>query len=158
TLVDLGAGGAGNTRYLLDALDTAGTLEHFVPLDVSQEMLRVSSQAIAAEYPGILVDPLVGDFERDLDVLQDAGQRLIALLGSTIGNFGPARRARFLAALVGMLADDDALLLGLDLVKEPARLEAAYNDAEGVTEAFVRNALDAVNREFGATFDQSLFA
>jgi len=158
TLVDLGAGGAGNTRYLLDALEAAGTLEEFVPLDVSEEMLHASSRSIATEYPDVVVSPLVGDFERDLDVLHDPGQRLIALLGSTIGNFEPARRARFLKALAAVLAEDDALLLGLDLVKDPARLEGAYNDAAGITEAFVRNALDAVNRELGATFDQSLFA
>jgi L-histidine N-alpha-methyltransferase len=151
TLVELGGGGAKNTRLLLDALET---LERFVPFDVSEQMLRSST----SDYPGIAVQPIVGDFERDLDALPGGERRLIALLGSTIGNLAPARRARLLETVARMLEEDDALLLGLDLVKEVARLEAAYNDVAGVTEAFVRNALDAVNAELGATFDQRRFA
>jgi L-histidine Nalpha-methyltransferase len=151
TLVELGGGGARNTRYLADALES---LERFVPFDVSEEMLRSST----INYPGIPVQPIVGDFERDLDALPVGERRLIAILGSTIGNLGPARRARLLENLARALGEDDALLLGLDLVKDPARLEAAYNDAAGVTEAFVRNALDAVNTELGANFEQRRFA
>jgi L-histidine N-alpha-methyltransferase len=150
TLVELGAGAAKNTRLLLDALD----VERFVPLDVSEEVLRASAEAIAASYPRISVEPLVGDFERDLVALPGDGRRLVALLGSTIGNLYPEQRARLLATL----GDDDAFLVGLDLVKDVARLEAAYDDGRGVTEAFVRNALTAVNRELEATFDQRRFA
>lgn len=153
TLVELGAGTAKNTRILLDALDTVGTLERFVPLDVSERTLRVSANEIAAAYPRISVDAIVGDFERDLSGLPGHGRRLIAFLGSTIGNLHPERRER----LLNTLARDDALLVGLDLVKDVARLEAAYNDPRGITEAFVRNALTAVNRELDATFDQSRF-
>jgi L-histidine N-alpha-methyltransferase len=158
TLIELGAGSARNTRYLLDALEWAGTLERFVPFDVSEQMLRTSAQAIADSYPRISVQALVGDFERDLGALPPAGQRLIALLGSTIGNFYPAERERFLMSVAGALGDVDAFLVGIDLVKDVARLEAAYNDDGGVTEAFVRNALTAVNRGLGATFDQRLYA
>jgi L-histidine Nalpha-methyltransferase len=150
TLVELGAGSARNTRILLDALD----VERFVPLDVSEHVLRRSAQAIAAAYPRISVEPLVGDFERDLDALPGAGRRLIALLGSTIGNLYPEQRVRLLATL----GEEDALLVGLDLVKDAARLAAAYDDPKGVTEAFVRNALAAANRELDATFDQRRFA
>jgi L-histidine N-alpha-methyltransferase len=157
TLVELGAGSAKNIRLLLDALDTAGTLERFVPLDVSEQTLRASAQAIAAAYPRVFVQAIVGDFERDLGVLPRGGRRLIAFLGSTIGNLYPEERGRFLANLATALAPDDALLLGIDLVKDVARLEAAYNDSRGVTEAFVRNALTAVNRELDATFDQRRF-
>jgi L-histidine Nalpha-methyltransferase len=157
TLVELGSGNANNTRILLDALDGAGTLERFVPFDVSGEMLRASSEAIASAYPRVLVHGLVGDFERDLDGVPRGGRRLVALLGSTIGNLYPGRRARFLKAVATSLDESDALLLGLDLVKNPARLEAAYDDSAGATEAFARNALQAVNRELGATFDQSRF-
>jgi L-histidine N-alpha-methyltransferase len=157
TLVELGAGSAKNIRLLLDALDTAGTLERFVPLDVSEQTLRASAQAIAAAYPRVFVQAIVGDFERDLGVLPRGGRRLIAFLGSTIGNLYPKERGRFLANLATALAPDDALLLGIDLVKDVARLEAAYNDSRGVTEAFVRNALTAVNRELDATFDQRRF-
>ena len=157
TLVELGAGNAKNTRLLLDGLDTAGTLERFVPLDVSEQTLRASAQAVAAAYPRVLVHAIVGDFERDLDALPGGGGRLIAFLGSTIGNLYPEQRGRFLTTLATALARGDALLLGIDLVKDVARLEAAYNDSGGVTEAFVRNALVAVNRELDATFDQRRF-
>jgi L-histidine N-alpha-methyltransferase len=157
TLVELGAGNAKNIRLLLDSLDGAGTLERFVPLDLSEQTLRASAEAIAAAYPRISVEAIVGDFERDLDLLPGGEPRLIAFLGSTIGNLYPEHRARLLTALAEALAPSDALLLGLDLVKDAARLEAAYNDTQGVTEAFVRNALAAVNRELGATFDQRRF-
>jgi L-histidine N-alpha-methyltransferase len=157
TLVELGAGSAKNIRLLLDGLDTAGTLERFVPLDVSEQTLRASAQAIAAAYPRVLVHAIVGDFERDLDALPGPGPRLIAFLGSTIGNLYPDQRGRFLTTLATALARDDALLLGIDLVKDVARLEAAYNDSGGVTEAFVRNAFAAVNRELDASFEQRRF-
>jgi L-histidine N-alpha-methyltransferase len=156
TVVELGAGAAINTRLLLDAL--AGTLEHFVPLDLSEQTLRASAHAIAADYPGVSVEPVVGDFEGDLAALPGPGPRLIAFLGSTIGNLDPARRERFLTGLDAALEPDDAFLLGLDLVKDATRLEAAYDDSRGVTEKFARNALTNVNRELGATFDQRRFA
>ena len=157
TLVELGAGNAKNTRLLLDALASAGSLERFIPLDVSEQTLRASAEAIEAAYPRISVEAIVGDFERDLGLLPGGGRRLIAFLGSTIGNLYPDQRARLLAALADSLTPRDALLVGVDLVKDVARLEAAYNDPEGVTEAFVRNALTAVNRELDATFDERRF-
>jgi len=155
TLVELGSGSAPNTRFLLDAL--SGTLERYVPFDVSEQALRDSAEAIAAAYPAISVEPVVGDFERDLGLLPGEGPRLIAFLGSTIGNLYPERRAALLSALAHELGDDDALLLGVDLVKDVARLEAAYDDPSGVTEAFVRNALRVANRELDATFEQERF-
>jgi L-histidine N-alpha-methyltransferase len=153
TLVELGSGSARNTRFLLDAL----ALERFVPFDVSEGMLLTSANAIAEAYPEISVEPILGNFERDLAALPTGGPRLIALLGSTIGNLYPEQRAELLGTLAGELREDDALLLGLDLVKDVARLEAAYHDRTGVTEAFVRNAITAVNRELGATFEQERF-
>jgi L-histidine N-alpha-methyltransferase len=158
TLVELGAGDAKNTRFLLDALEGTGTLERFVPFDVSEAMLRGSARAIGDAYPQISVHALVGDFERDLGRIPQDGRRLIAFLGSTIGNLDPARRGRFLATLAARLGQDEALVVGLDLVKDAARLEAAYNDSRGVTEAFVRNALAHANRELDGTFDQRRFA
>jgi L-histidine Nalpha-methyltransferase len=157
TLVELGAGNAKNTRLLLDARENAGTLERFVPLDVSEQTLRESAEEIAAAYPGISVEAIVGDFERDLDLLPEGGRRLIAFLGSTIGNLYPEQRASLLTVVADTLVPGDAVLIGVDLVKDVARLEAAYNDPQGVTEAFVRNALTAVNRELDATFDQRRF-
>ena len=156
TLVELGAGTAKNVRILLDGLQS--TLERFVPLDVSEQALRASAEAVASAYPRVSVQAIVGDFEHDLDALPGSGGRLVAFLGSTIGNLYPERRGRVLSTLAGMLGRDDTLLLGLDLVKEAGRLTAAYNDSGGVTETFVRNALTAVNRELGANFDQRQFA
>jgi L-histidine Nalpha-methyltransferase len=153
TLIELGSGSARNTRFLLDALE----LERFVPFDVSERMLLESAGAIAEAYPEVSVEPIVGNFEHDLGALPTDGPRLIALLGSTIGNLDPQHRAELLRLLAQELREDDALLLGLDLVKDVARLEAAYHDRTGVTEAFVRNALTAVNRDLGATFDQRQF-
>ena len=153
TLVELGSGSARNTRFLLDA----PTLERFVPVDVSEQMLQTSADAIADAYPAISVEPIAGDFERDLARLPAEGPRLIALLGSTIGNLYREQRARLLVSLARELREDDSVLVGLDLVKDAARLESAYHDPTGVTEAFVRNALTAVNRELGATFEQHRF-
>jgi L-histidine N-alpha-methyltransferase len=158
TLVELGSGNARNTRFLLDALESAGMLERFAPFDVSEEMVRASARELATAYPRISVEAIVGDFERDLAELPQEGPRLIALLGSTIGNLYPEQRAVLLTTLAGELGDDDRLLLGVDLVKDVARLEAAYHDRGGVTEAFVRNALTHVNRELDATFEQEDFA
>ena len=157
-LVELGAGTAKNSRLLLDALAAEGTLERFVPLDVSEQTLRASAQAIAASYPRVSVHAIVGDFERHLGALPRDGRRLIAFLGSTIGNLYPDQRGRFLGTIASMLGRDEAFLVGVDLVKDVARLEAAYTDSRDVTETFVRNALTGVNRELGATFDQRRFA
>ena len=154
-LIELGAGGATNTRLLLDAFDA---LEEFVPFDVSESMLNASAGQIAAAYPAVSVRPLVGNFERDLASLPRAGRRLIAFLSSTIGNLTPQQRSHFLTALGASLGGSDAFVVGLDLVKDVARLEAAYNDDSGTTETFVRNALSAVNADLGATFDQARFA
>jgi L-histidine Nalpha-methyltransferase len=156
TLVELGSGSARNTRFLLDAL--SGTLERFVPFDVSEHALRTSAEEIGSAYPAISVDPIAGDFVRDLGALPSPGPRLVALLSSTIGNLYPEQRARFLRTLASELGDEDLVLFGVDLVKDAVRLQAAYDDRSGVTEAFVRNALDAANRELDATFEQRRFA
>ena len=158
TLVELGAGTSEKTLMLLDALAAAGTLERFVPLDVSEEVLRASAEAIAARYPSIGVHAIVGDFERHLPAIPDGAGRLIAFLGSTVGNLYPAGRAVLFRALASALAPGDAFLLGVDLVKDPAVIEAAYNDSQGVTERFVRNGLTVVNRTLGGDFEQSRFA
>ena len=158
TLIELGSGTSEKTRILLDALQEAGTLERFVPLDVSERVLRASAHAIAERYPNAGVHAIVGDFERHLRGIPAGESRLIAFLGSTIGNLYPQRRAQLLTMIASLLGGGDAFLLGVDLVKDARRIEAAYNDAQGVTEAFVRNGLFAVNRELRADFDQQLFA
>jgi L-histidine N-alpha-methyltransferase len=157
TLVELGSGTSEKTRFLLDALSAAGLLRRFVALDVSESTLRESAARIADEYPGIAVTAVVGDFDRHLGSIPAGGRRLVAFLGSSIGNFGPVERARFLAALRGVLREGEALLLGVDLVKDPERLVAAYDDRSGVTAEFNRNVLRVVNRELGADFRLECF-
>jgi L-histidine N-alpha-methyltransferase len=157
TLVELGSGTSEKTRLLLDALADHGTLERFVPFDVSEQTLREAAAAVAREYEGIAVHAVVGDFEHHLDALPKDGPRVVAFLGSTIGNFAPAARASFLAELAATLEPGDAFLLGTDLVKDTARLVAAYDDAAGITAAFNRNVLRVLNRELAADFDPDAF-
>jgi L-histidine N-alpha-methyltransferase len=152
TLVELGSGTSEKTRILLDALTDEGSLRRFVPFDVSEGILREAAGQINEEHPSIEVHAVVGDFERHLRMLPDGGRRMFAFLGSTIGNFPPQARASFLGELAGTMHPGDTLLIGFDLVKAVDRLEAAYNDAAGVTDAFNRNVLHVLNRELGADF------
>lgn len=158
TLVELGAGTSEKTLLLLDALAASGTLERFVPLDVSEQVLRTSAEVIANRYSSIAVHAIVGDFERHLGAIPPGEDRLIAFLGSTIGNLYPTRRAGLFRAIASALAPGDTFLLGVDLVKDPALIERAYNDTQGVTERFVRNGLTAANRDLNADFEQGRFA
>jgi len=153
TLVEIGSGTSEKTRILLDALEPTT----FVPFDVSEQTLRESAAQVAAERPGLAVHAVVGDFERHLALLPRDGRRLVAFLGSSIGNLGPLQRERFLRALRATLEPGDGLLLGTDLVKDPARLVRAYDDAAGVTAAFNLNVLAVLNAELAADFDLARF-
>ncbi len=157
TLVELGSGTSEKTRLLLRALSEAGSLRRFVPFDVDPAVLKDASAAVAEEFPALEVEPVVGDFEKHLGELPRHPRRLLAFLGSTIGNLEPAVRARFLAAARGTLDAGDAFLLGTDLVKSPERLVAAYDDAQGVTAAFNRNVLRVLDRDLDADFDPDRF-
>jgi L-histidine Nalpha-methyltransferase len=157
TLVELGSGTSEKTRLLLDALTHRGSLRRFVPFDVSEAILREAAHAINDEYPALEVHAVVGDFERHIRALPDGDTRLIAFLGGTIGNFEPAARAGFLRSLRLTMHEGDSLLVGFDLVKDVRRLEAAYNDARGVTADFNRNVLHVLNRELGADFEVDRF-
>jgi L-histidine N-alpha-methyltransferase len=111
-----------------------------------------------AEYPRLAVHGVVGDFERHLgDLPEPCGPRLVAFLGGTIGNFPPGSRRRFLRTVGRQLGADGWLLLGTDLVKDPAALEAAYDDSAGVTAEFNLNVLHVMNRELGCDFDPDGF-
>jgi L-histidine N-alpha-methyltransferase len=157
-LVELGSGSARKTRVLLDAMSDAGTLQCYVPVDVSEAALRASAAQLVGEYPGLQVHGLVGDFERHLGLLPEPGAaRLMCFLGGTIGNFTPGSRRRFLRGLAKRLGGDGHLLLGVDLVKDPRTIEAAYNDSAGVTAEFNLNVLRVINRELGADFDLEAF-
>src|SRR4051812_19182778 len=157
TLIELGSGTSEKTRLLLRALRAAGTLRRFVPFDVDPAVLKDASAAVGAEFPGLAVEPIVGDFEKHLGALPSGPRRLLAFLGSTIGNLDPGQRADFLRAVRATLAPGDAFLLGIDLVKSPERLVAAYDDAQGVTAEFNKNVLAVVNRDLGADFDLDEF-
>jgi L-histidine N-alpha-methyltransferase len=156
-LVELGSGTSEKTRLLLAALRDAGTLRRFVPFDVDPSVLRAAGAAITAEYPEVEVAAVVGDFTCHLGQLPREGRRMIAFLGSTIGNLEPGPRAAFLRELAATLDPGDSFLLGTDLVKDPERLVRAYDDAAGVTAAFNRNVLAVLNRELDAAFDPDLF-
>jgi L-histidine N-alpha-methyltransferase len=157
TLVELGSGTSEKTRVLLDAFRDAGALSRFVPFDVSKQTLHDAASAIEADYPGVTVEPVVGDFTLDLHTIPMEGGCMVAFLGGTIGNLLPDARAAFLAQVAAILDPDDAFLLGTDLVKDVARLEAAYDDAQGVTAEFNKNVLHVMNRELDADFDVDAF-
>jgi len=160
TLIELGSGSSDKTRLLLDALRAEGTLRCYVPVDVSEAALAAAGQALSAEYPGLDVRAVVSDFEERLGFPADGAApapRLVAFLGSTIGNLEPAQRAAFLARIRAQLRTGDFFLLGTDLVKDPATLVAAYDDASGVTADFNKNVLAVLNTELGADFDLDAF-
>jgi L-histidine N-alpha-methyltransferase len=157
-LVELGSGTAAKTRVLLDALHAAGTLVRYVPVDVTESMVRDCAEALTDEYPGLQVHGVIGDFERHLDHVPAAvGPRIVVFLGGTIGNFPPGSRRRVLREIARLLGPEDHLLMGTDLVKDPEVLEAAYDDAQGVTAEFNRNVLRVLNRELQADFDPEDF-
>jgi L-histidine Nalpha-methyltransferase len=164
TLVELGSGSSEKTRLLLSALRSAGTLRCYVPVDVSESALVLAGDALAAEYPGLDVHAVVSDFEEHLGLPASDGDasgasepRLVAFLGSTIGNMVPAQRASFLRRVRSQLRPKDSFLLGTDLVKDPAVLVAAYDDTAGVTAAFNKNVLAVLNVSLGADFDLDTF-
>jgi L-histidine N-alpha-methyltransferase len=157
TLVELGSGSSEKTHLLLRALRDVGSLQTYVPVDVSVDAIEGAVPGLVAEHPGLEVHGVVADFEAHLEQLPTDGPRLVAFLGGTIGNFEPAQRAAFLAAIGATLQPGDALLLGTDLVKDPARLVRAYDDTAGVTAAFDLNVLHVMNRELGATFEVDRF-
>jgi L-histidine Nalpha-methyltransferase len=157
-LLELGSGYSTKTRLLLDALTAGGTLESYVPMDVSPTALEAAAARITADYPGLRVHNIVGDLTRHLKHLPTGGDRLVAFLGGTIGNLLPAERANFLADVRAVLEPGEHLLLGTDLVKSPAVLVPAYDDAQGVTAEFNRNVLRVINRDLGADFDLDGFA
>jgi L-histidine Nalpha-methyltransferase len=158
TLVELGSGTSAKTRMLLDALRDRGSLRKFVPFDVDASVLAAAGSALQVEYPGVEIDAVCGDFEEHLGEIPGGGRRLVAFLGSTIGNLTPAPRAEFLATLSDVLSPGDSVLLGTDLIKDSGRLVRAYDDSAGVTAAFNRNVLAVVNRELHADFDLEAFA
>ena len=158
TLLELGSGTSTKTKLLLDALAAKGTLARIVAFDVCEPVLVEAGEELVDRYPGTHVHAIVGDFEHHLALLPTNGSTLVAFLGGTIGNLGPVERARFLRDLAARLHPGDWLLLGTDLVKDPARLVRAYDDAAGVTAEFNRNVLHVLNRELDGDLEPERFA
>ena len=158
-VLELGAGSARKTQRLLAACAAAGSAPQYWPFDVCEEMLRTAAAELAARFPWLRVRALVGDYLAGLAHLpRPPGRRLYVFLGGTIGNFMPAQAVRFLSELSAGMGPQDRLLLGADRLKAPARLEAAYDDAAGITAAFNLNLLNVLNRDLGADFDPAGFA
>ena len=160
-LVELGSGSPEKARILLEAMSRAGTLRRYVPVDVSESALEAAALELVDEFEELSVHGVIGDFERHLDRIPPPGTagtpRIAALLGGTIGNFPPGTRRRLLRDIGRLLGPGDRLLLGTDLVKDAAVLEAAYDDSKGVTAEFNRNVLRVINRELDADFTPDAF-
>ena len=149
-VVEIGAGSATKIRPLLRA---APRVRRYVPVDVDETTMVAAADVLIRAFPALRVHGLVGDFERDLvHVPAPMGRRLVVFLGSTLGNLEPLARRRFLRSLRRLLGTGDHFLLGVDLMKDPRVLHAAYDDAAGVTAAFNRNVLHVINRELDADF------
>lgn len=156
-VVELGSGAARKTRLLLDAHVASSPAPVYFPVDISRKMLVESSAGLLAEYPSLTVHGVVADYDRHLHLLPAHSRRLIAFLGSTIGNFTQHEGVEFLASVAAGMTPADHLLLGVDLVKSPGVLREAYNDGDGLTAEFNRNVLRVLNRELEADFEPAAF-
>jgi L-histidine Nalpha-methyltransferase len=157
-LIELGAGSAEKSRVILDAMHAAGSAELYVPIDVSATFLSQTAARLRREYPRLAVEPAIADISEELSIPRRVPHpALYAFLGSTIGNFYPPAAIRLLGRVRAAMEPGDRYLMGVDLRKDPARIEAAYNDAGGVTAAFNRNMLLVLNHELGSDFDPSAF-
>jgi len=156
-LVELGSGMASKTRALLYAMAGQGRLQRYVPFDVDESVVEACAVELVEMYPGLRVHGVVGDFGRDLECIPDGRRRLFAFLGGTIGNLYPEQRAGFLSQVRNVMGAADRLVIGTDLVKDRAVLEAAYNDSAGLTAEFNRNVLRVINAGLEADFDPDAF-
>lgn len=159
TLVEMGSGSASKTRLIIEALLRRQPQLLFMPVDISATALESSSRILLQSYPRLRIEAYAADYFAGLAELgkKPRSRTLALFLGSNISNFDVEEALRFLRALRSVLQKGDALLLGADLKKDPAILEAAYNDALGVTSAFNLNVLARINRELGGTFDLRAF-
>ena len=153
TVVELGSGSSTKTRHVLRAWTSGGQRARYVPVDISRDMLEASCRALEAEFPSLEVRALAGTYEQAFARLREFSPLMLLFLGSSLGNFDRSDTAAFLERVADSLSAGDHLLLGLDLVKDPAVLEAAYNDAAGVSAAFTRNLFARMNRELGTDLD-----
>jgi L-histidine Nalpha-methyltransferase len=157
SLIEFGSGSSLKTRLLLERLDR---LAAYVPVDISREHLTTAAESLAAEFPGVEIWPVLADFMQPFDLPDPSVmplRNIVYFPGSTIGNFAPQDAHELLQVMYQEAGDDGALLIGVDLQKDPDLIELAYNDSAGVTAEFNLNMLARINREFGANFDLQLF-
>ncbi|MBI4512827.1 MAG: L-histidine N(alpha)-methyltransferase [Gemmatimonadetes bacterium] len=158
SFVELGAGSAEKSRLVLDAMTAENERALYVPVDLSEPTLDETARRLRAEYPGLDVAPVVADISTNFEFPRALPRPVLyAFLGSTLGNFKRPRAVALLSRIRKTMRPSDRFLLGADLKKDVATLEAAYNDARGVTAAFNRNILRVLNRELGADFDVMAF-
>ena len=156
-IIELGSGSSTKTAMLLDALEAVGG-RRYVPLDVSPTALVAAARTLGQTHPWLAVEPHVGDFHDDVPQIERRGRRLLVFLGSTVGNLDWPQRQVFFKSISGALRADDGFLLGVDLVKDPTRLIAAYDDAAGVTARFNRNVLANIGSVLGTDLRPESFA
>ena len=160
SIVEFGSGSADKTDILLRALRRAGTLRAYTSIDISESALVAAGSRLVAEYPGLSVRAVLADFETQAEILAAHGSpapRLVLFLGGSIGQLTSGQRAEFLRRIHGAFRQDDMLLLGVDLVKDPAKLVAAYDDSAGVSATFSKNLLSVLNANVGADFNLDAF-
>ncbi|MDB4969967.1 MAG: L-histidine N(Alpha)-methyltransferase [Myxococcales bacterium] len=157
-LVELGSGSATKTRTLIEAALRAHGGVRYVPIDISRSMLEASSRALLADYAGVEITAIAAEYRAGLRWLRRRPEpKLVLWLGSNVGNFGRGEAARFLRGVRATMSAGDALVMGVDLQKSRAELEAAYDDAAGVTARFNLNLLERINRDLGGHFDLDAF-
>ena len=157
SLIEFGSGSSLKTRILFDGLDR---LAAYVPVDISREHLMTAAASLAADYPDIEVWPVLADFIQPFELPSPSVmplRNIVYFPGSTIGNFSPEKAHSLLTVMHEEAGEDGALLIGVDLQKDKAVIERAYNDSAGVTAEFNLNVLSRINTEFGANFDLALF-
>lgn len=154
-LIEFGSGSSVKSRLLIEALPK---LALYAPIDISREHLDATAAQLRRDYPKLRVEPVCADFMGPVPPIESKGPRLGFFPGSTIGNLTPREATAFLRNVRALVGEDGALVLGVDLRKDPQRLHDAYNDSAGVTAAFTLNLLRRMNRELQATFDLSAFA
>ncbi len=158
-ILELGSGTSRKTRRLLDACNDIGLRPVYAPFDVCDEILLHASEGLTSEYPWLRIDALAGDYTAGLDgVPAGASPQLVVFLGGTVGNFDERGADIILADIRALMQRGDWLLIGVDRVKEPEVLHAAYNDSAGITADFNQNLLAVLNRELTADFDVDSFA
>ena len=157
SLVELGAGSAEKSRIILDAMQDAGTLEAYVPIDVSADFLAQTARRLRVEYPGTRISPAVADISRAINFPVFPRPALFAFLGSTIGNFEDGPAIALLQRVAAAMQPGDRFLMGADLVKDRGVLESAYNDSQETTAKFNLNVLRVLNRELGSNFEEAGF-